>query len=90
MSTNTTSSPISRTAKMNDLSIQELNNTTTNVSFDMLTTIDQMASEALREINWAELSNGEGFYRDRADIVIFKLQAKLRMLKFMIANVNAE
>jgi hypothetical protein len=67
MSTNTTSSPISHTAKMNDLSIQELNNTTTNVSFDMLTTIDQMASEALREINWAELSNGEGFYRDRAD-----------------------
>jgi hypothetical protein len=73
---------------MREPTIQELNAMATTVSFDMLTAIDQMAQQAQTDLNWARSSNGEVFYSDRAQIVLFKIQAQMQMLRQMIANVK--
>jgi hypothetical protein len=75
---------------MREPTIQELNAMATTVSFDMLNAIDQMAQSALTDLNWARYTSGEGFQSDRAQIVLFKLQAQMQMLRQMIANVKTK
>jgi hypothetical protein len=48
---------------MNSIDTQELNNTTANVSVDLLSTIDEMAEDCLTEIDWAQNPNGITFYK---------------------------
>jgi hypothetical protein len=75
---------------MNSIDTQELNNTTANVSVDLLSTIDEMAEDCLTEIDWAQNPNGITFYKDRTDSALFKIQGKLQMLRQLIANVNVK
>jgi len=63
---------------------------TANVSFDMLTAIKQLANEGLRDINWASYASGEGFIRDRTNVVLYKLQARLESLQQMANNVKTK
>lgn len=75
---------------MREPTIQELNAMATRVSFDMLNAIDQMAQQAQTDLNWARYNSNEGFYADRAQIVLFKMQTQMQMLRQMIANVKTD